>query len=127
MTPDEWPGPLASLTKDRLDLDRETQDRFAIRLGTTGRILGPCDRSLSRFGSWRMRRVLADAAPELLCPGDDRIREPVLLAGDPGCQAQGRDAGALRPLRRCRGEGRGQLRPPGVAPRAARECPGGDA
>ena len=53
--------------------------------------------------------------------------EPVLLAGHPGRQAQGRDARALRPVRRRRREGRGQLRPPGLAPRAARERPGRDA
>ena len=43
----------------------------------------------------------------------------VLLAGQPWGQAQGRDDGALRPLRRRRRAGRGQLRP---ARRLARSC-----
>ena len=47
----------------------------------------------------------------------------VLLAGDAGGQAEGRDARAVRPVRRRGREGRDQLRPAGLAPRAAGKCP----
>src|SRR5438309_478262 len=52
---------------------------------------------LRRFGSWRMRRVLADAATELLCPGDDRISEPVLLAGGQIVEIDGQTAEGMSP------------------------------
>ena len=56
-------------------------------------------------------RAYTHATPESVFGRDGRGGLAAELAGDPGRQAQRRDDGALRPLRRRRRAGRGQLRP----------------
>src|SRR5206468_693297 len=84
-------------------------------------VVGP--ENITRPGGRAGGGGVGDVETQRACTGDDRRGQPVLLASDAGGQTQERDARAVRALRRCGREGRGQLRAAGLAPGIARKCP----
>ncbi len=116
--PDDTASALATFAKLCLD--------FGISDGRQARQCERVAEALALKGSRRLRERgggRVDSKTERLCRGlADRV-EFVLLAGNPGCQAQGRDARALWVVCRCRREGRGELRPSGDAQRNCSRMP----